>query len=194
MTTFDYSGFIYVIVAAIAFVLIRIGADYVASSRFYTIEFEAKRETDTQKKLKPSELVEAIARAQCLNDKKRATEGLPVLVSDLSFEESTPSVDEVDYMLNRLVEAKMIVRYKDLIASAKDGEKSIGAYYIYEMAMKDNSYAISSDYKKMLKADNVVTLGMRQANELRGETYSYDLEGGRMLFLLSNGTVKYIEA
>lgn len=46
--------------------------------------------------------------------------------------------------------AGKIIRYKNLIASVKNGEKSISAYYIYELAMRDNSHVIEKDYSKYI--------------------------------------------
>ena len=209
------------IVAAVAFVGIRIAADYISSSRHYTIDFEKKPESGTVKKFSNDELLEVIEKAYEASDGRRVTKGLPILVDRLNFNQEnnkiTLTTDEVDYGLNQLSEAGKIIVYKNLIASAKNGEESICAYYIYELAMKENSHLIEDNYKKMLKANNImafnsmehweweahtirdsdisiVTLGLEQANSLRKKTYSYDTEGGYLLFLLSNGMLKCVNA
>ena len=221
MQTFDYSGFIYVIVAAVAFVGIRIAADYISSSRHYTIDFEKRPELYTAKKFSNNELLDVIEKAYEASDGRRVTKGLPVLVDGLNFNQennkATLTVDEIDLGLNQLSEAGKIVRYKNLISSAKNGEESICAYYVYELAMKENSHAIADNYKKILKANNIiafkgmehweyethtiddsgisiVTLGLEQANSLRNKVYFYDAKGGYLLFLLSNGMLKCVNA
>jgi hypothetical protein len=210
-----------VIVAAVAFVGIRIAADYISSSRHYTIDFEKRPESGTAKKFSNDELLGVIEKAYEASNGKRVTKGLPVLVDGLNFNQEnnkvTLTTDEVDYGLNQLSEAGKITVYKNLIASAKGGEESIGAYYIYELAMKENSHVIEDDYKKMLKANNIiafrsmehweqeahttkdsdisiVTLGLEQANSMRKKAYSYDVKGGYLLFLLSNGMLKCVNA
>ncbi len=215
MQTYDYSGFIYVIIAAIAFLIIKLSADYITSSRHYSIDFEKKNETNAGKRLSSEELMEVIEKAYETNDARRATKGLPVPMEELNFNQEnnkvTLTTDEVDYSLNQLAEQGKIIRYKNLLASSSNGEESIGAYYIYELAMKKNSHAIQNDYKKMLKTNHIVmaknvdeleddsdasiiTLGIEQANSLRKKMYSYDSRGGYLLFLLSNGMIKCIEA
>jgi hypothetical protein len=208
-------------VAALVFLGIRIAADYISRSRHYVIDFDKRPETNPENKLSNDELMEVIEKTQDVDDGKRATKGLPVLVDDLNFNQENKKIilttDEVDYGLNQLSEAGKIIRYKNLIASAKSGYESIGAYYLYELAMKENSHQIDSEYKKMLKANNIMpfqsvpqwekeahtvedsdmsilTLGMGEANTLRKRMYSYDTRGGYLLFLLSNGMIKCIEA
>jgi hypothetical protein len=221
MQIYGYSEFVFVLLAAFAFVGIRLIADYVSGSRHYVIDFEKKPETDGGNKISPNELMKVIETAQDASDTKRATKGLPVLFDELNFNQENSKLvlatDEIDYGLNRLSEAGKIIRYKNLIASAKQGEESIVAYYIYELAMKEDAHAIDKDYKKMLKANNmisldgmaqwrqeahsandsdisIVTLGVEQANLLRKNTYSYDSNGGYLLFLLSNGMLRCINA
>jgi len=221
LQTFDYTSFIYVVVAALAFLGIRLAADYISRSRHYVIDFDSKPETSSGNKLSNDELIKVIEKTQDADDGKRATKGLPVLVDDLNFNQEnkkiTLTTDEVDYGLNQLFEAGKIIRYKNLVASAKGGYESIGGYYLYELAMMENSHLIDSDYKKMLKANNImafqgvaqwekethtvddsdisiVTLGLGETNSLRKKMYSYDSRGGYLLFLLSNGMIKCIEA
>lgn len=91
------------------------------------------------------------------------------------------------------------------------------AYYIYELAIKEGLNTIDKDFKKMLKINSIipfkslaqweqeahpannsnisiVALGTEQANLLRKRTYSYDTNGGYLLFLISNGMSRYINA
>ncbi len=214
MQTSDYSTFIYVFIAAIAFVIIRLFANYMVSSRHYTIDFE-KKPLEMKTHLSESEFMKVIEEAYKANDAKRVTKGLPVLVEDLNFNEEnnkvTLTTDEVDYELNKLAEEGKIIRYKNLLATTKSGEESIGAYYIYELAMKENSYSVQKDYKKLLQMNGIVlpknidksmndsdtsiiTLGVAQANALRKKMFSYDSEGGYLLFMLANGMIRCIEA
>jgi hypothetical protein len=221
MQGYDYSGIIYVILAAVAFLAIKLATDYISSSRHYVIDFEKKSETNGRSKLSADYLMKIIEKAQEISDAKRATKGLPVLIDELNFNQennkATFTMDEVDYGLNQLSGAGKIIRYKNLVAVAKNGAESISAYYIYELAMNENSNQIDGDYKKMLKANDImtfqeleksekdartikdtdtsiVTLGVKQTNSLRKKMYSYDTEGGYLLFLLSNGMMKCIEA
>ncbi len=215
MQNYDYSGFIYVIVAIVAFLIIKLAADYVTSSRHYSMDFEKKNEMSTGKRLSSEELMEVIEKAYETNDARRATKGLPVSVEELNFNQEnnkvTLTTDEVDYSLNQLAEQGKVIRYKNLLASSSNGEDSIGAYYIYELAMSKNTHIIQNDYKKTLNSNNVVmaknisklekdtdisviALGVEQANSLRKKIFSYDSKGGYLLFMMSTGMMMCIEA
>jgi hypothetical protein len=216
----SYYGFISILIAALAFLAIRVAADYVSSSRHYVIDYENGSETSSGTGVSPNELMKVVEKAQNASNGRRATKGLPVLFDNLNlYQENYRGVtkDKIDYGLNQLSDSGKVIRYKNLIASAKGGEEAIVAHYIYELAVREGSYVVDKNYRKMLKENkiipfqgmaqweketrsaydsdiSIVTLGTGQTNSLRKKVYSYGENGGYLLFLLSNGMLKCVNA